>query len=79
MTFINDPHPFTPVISVIDTEKNKPVKRFSLRDGSKPLNLCFEDINPVGPVNKTLEEMLVESRLFSINKLRDLKNTILSG
>jgi hypothetical protein len=79
MTFINDPNPHTPVISVIDTEKNKPVKRFSLRDGSTPVNLCFEDINPVGPVNKTLEEMLVEKKLFSINKLRDLKNMILNG
>lgn len=78
MTFINDPNPFTPVISVIDTEKNKPIKRFSLRDGSKPVNLCFEDINPIGLVNKTLEEMLIENKLVSINKLRDLKNTILN-
>lgn len=79
MTFINDPNPFTPVISVIDTEKNKPIKRFSLKDESKPINLCFEDVNPVGPVNKTIEDMLVENKLFSINKLRDLKNAILNG
>lgn len=79
MTFLNDPNPFTPVISVIDTEKNKPIKRFSIKDEAKPINLCFEDINPVGPVNKTIEDMLVENKLFSINKLRDLKNAILNG
>ena len=79
MTFINDPNPFTPVISVIDTGKNKPVKRFSIKDESKPINLCFEYINPVGMVNKTLEDMLTENKIFSINKLRDLKKAILSG
>ncbi len=79
MTFINDPNPFTPVISVINTEKNKPVKRFSIKDELKPINLCFEEINPVGSANKSLEEMLIEKKIFSINKLRYLKNAILNG
>lgn len=79
MTFINDPTPYTPVISVIDIEKNKLIKRFSIKDESKPINLCFQEINPVGHVNKTLEEMIIENKLFSINKLRDLKNAILNG
>jgi hypothetical protein len=79
MTFINDPEPFTPVITVIDIEKNKAVKRFSIKDDTKPINLCFKGINPLGPVNRTLEEMLIENGLFSINKLRDLKNAILDG
>lgn len=79
MTFINLPNPFTPVISVIDIEKNKLIKRFSLRDGSKPVNLCFEAINPMGEVNQSLEEMLLEKKLVSINKLRDLKETIMNG
>jgi hypothetical protein len=79
MTFINDPEPFTPVITVIDIEKNKAVKRFSIKDETKPINLCFKDINPIGYVNKSLEEILIENGLFSFGKLANIKNAILSA
>ena len=44
------------MITVIDTEKNKAVKRFSIKDETKPINIAFKEENPLGRVNKTLEE-----------------------
>jgi len=77
MTYINEPTPFTPVITVINVDKNKAVKRFSLKDGLKPCGITFIGINPIGFVNKEIEEILIERKLVSINKLRDIKATIL--
>ncbi|MFN8670634.1 MAG: hypothetical protein U0457_00935 [Candidatus Sericytochromatia bacterium] len=79
MTYINDPNPFTPVITVIDVEKNKALKRFSIKDETKPINLAFKDENPIGSVNLTLEELLVEKGYFTFNKLRDLKLALMNG
>jgi len=77
MTYINEPMPFTPVITVISIEKNKAVKRFSIKDGIKPCGISFVGINPIGFVNKEMEELLMERKLVSINKLRDIKSSIL--
>src|SRR5690606_28494885 len=58
MTYINDPIPYTPVLTVIDPQKNKAKKRFSIKDETKPVCLSFKRNNPVGLVNKELEELL---------------------
>jgi hypothetical protein len=79
MTFIDDPEPFTPVITVIDPEMNKSLKRFSLKDGLKPVNLCSPAFNPTGFVNRTLEELLVENGLLSTEKIKEIKDAILNG
>lgn len=79
MTYLNDPHPFTPVITVIDIEKNKAVKRFSIKDGTKPISISFLAQNPIGPVNKNLEELLIENGYFTFNKLRDFKLSLLNS
>lgn len=79
MTYLNDPMPFTPVLTVVDIEKGKAVKRFSIKDETKPITIAFRDENPLGSVNKTLEELLVEKGLFTYNKLRDLKLSIMQG
>lgn len=77
MTYLNDPMPFTPVLTVIDLEKGKAIKRFSIKDETKPITISFRGENPLGSVNKTLEELLVEKGLFTYNKLRDLKLAIM--
>lgn len=79
MTYLNDPMPFTPVLTVIDIEKSKAIKRFSIKDETKPVTIAFKGENPLGGVNKTLEELLVEKGLFTFNKLRDLKLSIMRG
>ena len=79
MTYLNDPSPYTPVITVIDIEKNKAVKRFSIKDETKPINLAFKDENPVGIANKSFEEALVEKGEFTFNKLRDLKLALMNN
>lgn len=80
MTYINEPTPFTPVITVIDVEKKKAIKRFSIKDETKPINIAFKEINPVGKLNnKLLEEILVEKDLFSMNKLTNFKMSILKS
>ncbi|MFN8575710.1 MAG: hypothetical protein U0354_02520 [Candidatus Sericytochromatia bacterium] len=77
MTYLNDPMPFTPVLTVIDLEKSKAIKRFSIKDETKPITISFRGENPLGGVNKTLEELLVEKGLFTYNKLRDIKLAIM--
>ncbi|MBC7473384.1 MAG: PQQ-binding-like beta-propeller repeat protein [Candidatus Sericytochromatia bacterium] len=77
MTYLNDPIPFTPVITVIEIDKNKAIKRFSIKDETKPINISFREENPFGSVNKTIEELLVEKGLFTFNKLRDIKLSLL--
>ncbi len=79
MTYLNDPMPFTPVLTVIDIEKSKAVKRFSIKDETKPIVIAFREENPLGGANKTLEELLVEKGLFTFNKLRELKRSIMLG
>lgn len=79
MTYLNDPNPFTPVITVVDIEKNKAIKRFSIKDETKPILLSFLAENPIGAVNKTLEELLVENGYFTFNRLRDFKLALLNN
>lgn len=77
MTYLNEPKPFTPVITVIDLEKNKTIKRFSIKDEVKPISIAFKEDNPVKLVNKSIEELLVENGNFTFNKIREFKLKIL--
>jgi DNA-binding beta-propeller fold protein YncE len=79
MTYLNEPVPFTPVLTAIDLEKKKAVKRFSIKDETKPITIAFKAENPIGIANKSLEEILVEKGMFTFNKLRDMKLSILAA
>ncbi|GIW22283.1 MAG: hypothetical protein KatS3mg068_1290 [Candidatus Sericytochromatia bacterium] len=59
MTYLNDPNPYTPVITVIDLEKGKASKRFSIKDETKPILIGFYEENKLGLVNISLEKFLV--------------------
>lgn len=79
MTYLNEPVPFTPVLTAIDLDKKKAVKRFSIKDETKPITIAFKAENPIGLANKSLEELLVEKGMFTFNKLRDMKLAILAA
>jgi len=75
-THIPEPNPFTPVITVIDTEKEKAVQRFSLKDGLIPANIGFSQINPNYFIEKDLLELLSENNLINQEQIDLVKNKL---
>jgi hypothetical protein len=74
MTFQNAPAPLTPIISVIDTAQVKTLRRYALKDGSKPYQLLFSRSNPLMAYKeKNLREMLLESGLVDPLALQALE------
>lgn len=62
VTYLDDPEPYTPVITVIDFDKNKAVKRFSIKDGTKPVNLIFSEPNKLYSSFKNINELALENK-----------------
>lgn len=60
MTYIDEPEPFTPVITIIDTEAVKTTKRYSIKDNSQPITLVFSEENPTLEYKKSTLELLIE-------------------
>lgn len=69
MTYLNDPEPFTPVISVVDIAKQKTTQRFSIKDGSRPSLLTFMEINPLAAKNKSLVDLLLSLEMITPDSL----------
>lgn len=76
MSYLNEPNPFTPVISVIDAQQRKTIRRYSLKDGVKPFQLAYSLNNPVREYTKTLEEMVMEAELVGVQALWNLKREL---
>ncbi len=76
MTYLDDPMYCKTVINVIDIEKNKTIKRFSLKDRTKPINISFKEINPMYTANKSFEAFLIEKELFTLEKLNEIKESM---
>ncbi len=73
MTYQNAPDPLTPIISVIDTAQVKTLRRYALKDGSKPYQLLFSRSNPLMAYKeKNLREMLLASGLVDASALQTL-------
>jgi len=69
MTYLNEPEPFTPVISVVDIARQKTTQRFAIKDGSRPCLLTFMEINPLAEKNQTLLELLLSMELITPENL----------
>ncbi|MFN4149791.1 MAG: YncE family protein, partial [Candidatus Sericytochromatia bacterium] len=65
VTYLDDPEPFTPVITVIDFDKNKAIKRFSIKDGTKPVNLVFSEENKLYNAFKNINDLALENNWIS--------------
>ncbi|MBC7474355.1 MAG: hypothetical protein H7263_08695, partial [Candidatus Sericytochromatia bacterium] len=76
MTHISDPEPFTPVITVIETDKEKATQRFSIKDGTKILNIGFAQLNPIYDQDKSIIDLIVSEKLTTIDKVDLIKNKI---
>lgn len=76
MTYLNEPRPFTPVISVIDTEQIKTVRRYAIKDQKKPINLIFGKENPVSPFTKDLTQLLIEEQALEPQKIFQVKQEL---
>jgi hypothetical protein len=59
MTFLNEPEPFTPVITVVDVQRQKTTQRFSIKDGTRPAALTFLGVNPVFAQKQTVLDLLM--------------------
>jgi len=74
MTFQNAPDPLTPVVSVIDTAQVKTLRRYALKDGSRPCQILFARPNPLQSYSqKNLKQMLLESGLVNEQTLFSLE------
>ncbi len=73
MTYLNDPDPFTPIISVIDVPRQKTTQRFSIKDGTRPAALNFLGINPIAAKNQTVLEILLGQGTVSEEAVRDAR------
>lgn len=73
MTYLNEPEPFTPIISVIDTQRQKTTQRYSIKDGTRPTALCFEALNPLASKNQSLIQVLQSKNLISAEDLHNAR------
>ncbi|MFN8578072.1 MAG: hypothetical protein U0354_14630 [Candidatus Sericytochromatia bacterium] len=75
MTYIPDPEPFTPVITVIETDKEKATQRFSIKDKIKISNLSNGIDNPLN-ANKTIFQVLIDNKIIDNDKIEETKSKI---
>lgn len=75
MTYIPDPEPFTPVITVIETDKEKATQRFSIKDGIKIANLSNASINPLHE-KKNILDLLIDTSLVQGQKVQEFQEQI---
>lgn len=73
MTYLNEPEPFTPVVSVVDTQRQKTTQRYAIKDGTRPTALCFESLNPLTSKNQSLIEVLQSKNLLSVEDLHNAR------
>lgn len=73
MTYLNEPEPFTPIISVVDIKRKKTTQRFALKDGSRPALLSFVGINPLAEKNQTLIDFLMSKALIDADDLHQAR------
>jgi outer membrane protein assembly factor BamB len=73
MTYLNDPDPFTPIITVVDAVRQKTTQRFSIKDGTRPISLSFLGINPIAAKNQTVLEVLLGQGALSDENVRDAR------
>ncbi len=73
MTYLNEPEPFTPVISVVDTQRMKTTQRYAIKDGTRPTALCFEALNPLASKNQNLIELLQNKNLITAEDLHEAR------
>ncbi|PIQ25988.1 hypothetical protein COW36_02730 [bacterium (Candidatus Blackallbacteria) CG17_big_fil_post_rev_8_21_14_2_50_48_46] len=73
MTYLNEPEPFTPIITVIDAPRQKTTQRFSIKDGTRPASLNFLGINPIVAKNQTVLDVLLSQGLVSEEAVRDAR------
>ena len=59
MTYLNEPEPFTPVISVVDIERQKTTQRFAIKDGTRPTLLGTLEVNPLSAQNQSIIDYLL--------------------
>lgn len=76
MTHISDPEPFTPVITVFDVKEEKAVKRFSIKDSTKPILIGSAEDNPIFAHKKNILQLLIENSIIDEKKLEEVKNKI---
>jgi hypothetical protein len=76
MTYLNEPVPFTPVVTVLEAESAKTLRRYSVKEEGKPSQFVFAEVNPFMEHVRRLEDMLLDARLIDPRVLWDLKREL---
>ncbi|MFN8673914.1 MAG: PQQ-binding-like beta-propeller repeat protein [Candidatus Sericytochromatia bacterium] len=77
VTHIAEPDPFTPVITVFDTKEEKAIKRFSIKDNTKPIFFGFYEKNPLLENKKEGLQILLDNNIVNEAKLEEIKNKLI--
>ncbi len=75
MTYIPDPEPFTPVITVIDSETEKAVLRFSIKDGIKISNLAIGFLNDLH-LNKNIIDLILDKNILNKESIKEFEKKV---
>ncbi|MBT9548735.1 MAG: PQQ-binding-like beta-propeller repeat protein [Candidatus Sericytochromatia bacterium] len=76
MTYLNEPTPFTPIITVLEADGVKTVRRYSIKEEGKPSQIFFAGKNPFREHARRLEDLVVEARLIEPRVLWELKREL---
>lgn len=76
MSYLNSPEPFTPVLSVIDAQQVKTIRRYSLKDGVKPYQLAYSATNDVEAYTRSLESLVLNAQLLGPQAMWSLKREL---
>lgn len=69
MTYLNEPEPFTPIITVVEIARHKTTQRFAIKDGTRPSLLSFLGINPLAEKNQSVIEVLLSLEQITADQL----------
>jgi hypothetical protein len=76
MTYLNEPSPFTPIITVLEAKGVKTIRRYSVKEEGKPSQIVFARKNPFQAHARRIEDLIVDARLIEPRALWELKREL---
>lgn len=73
MTYLDEPNPFTPLVTVISTEEVKTIRRYTIKDHTKPTLFAFPYTNTIQDYQKSLSQLLLEKGLITHQTLEQVQ------
>jgi hypothetical protein len=78
MTFVDTPALFTPIISVVSTEKNELTREFQLDKDEKPVSISFKVDLPLPGVQPSFSQLLIDKKYIHESNMEYILNELQS-